>query len=147
MRRIDATQRLRAVQASPSPADLIESLDDPSPEVIRAAIARLVELEGPRAAETLRVRLLDVDLSLVADVAGALRRIGDKAVVPLAIAALGDDGYSRRLAAVRALGALSDARAADPLRPVLGDDVAGVRAAALEALAKLGGARRRRCRR
>ena len=138
MRCVDATERLRTVQTSRSPGELVESLDDPSPEVVRAAIDRLVDLEGPRAAEALRARLLDVDLSLVADVAGALRRIGDNAAAKLAIAALGHDGYSRRLAAVRALGALGDERAVGPLRPMLGDEVGGVRAAALEALAKLG---------
>jgi HEAT repeat protein len=134
----DATQRLRAAQASRSPAQLIASLDDPSPEVVRAAIARLVDLEGPRAADALRARVLDVDLSLVTDIAGALRRIRDSEVVEVAIEALGDERYSRRFAATRALGALGDARAADPLRAMLGDDVAGVRAAALEALARLG---------
>lgn len=77
LRRVDATQRLRAVQATRSPDELVRSLGDPSPEVVRAAIARLVDLEGQRAAGPLRARLFDVDLSLVADVAGALRRIGD----------------------------------------------------------------------
>ena len=137
-RRVDATQRLRAVQASRSADGLIASLDDPSPEVVRAAIDRLVELEGQGAAGPLRARLFDVDLSLVANVANALRRIGDGGVVEVAIAALGDHRYSRRLAAVRALGALTDAAAADSLRMMLKDDVAGVRAAALDALAKLG---------
>ena len=67
MRRADATARLRAVRASRSPRELIASLNDPSPEVARAAIGRLVELEGPRSADALRARLLDADLSLVAD--------------------------------------------------------------------------------
>lgn len=134
----DATRRLRAAQASQSPGRVIAWLDDPSPEIVRAAIARLVELEGPRAADALRARLLDVDLSLVADIAGALRRIGDREAVEVAIAALGDDRYSRRFAAIRALGALGDARAAHPLSSMLDDDVAGVRAAALQALGKLG---------
>lgn len=137
MRRIDATERLRAVQASASPKELTEGLDDPSPEVVRAAIDGLVGLEGQRAVAPLRARLFDVDLSLVADIATALKRIGDDAVVEDAIAALGDHRYSRRLAAIRALGALADARAADSLRTTLKDDVAGVRAAALGALAKL----------
>ncbi len=138
MRRLDATQRLRAVQASESPDELTKALDDPGPEVVRAAIGRLVELEGQGAAAALRARLFDVDLSLVADIANGLRRIGDSEVVEIAIAALGDHGYPRRLAAVRALGALADGRAADSLRMALKDDVAGVRAAALDALAGLG---------
>ena len=138
VRRVDATQRLRAVQATRSPDELVRSLDDPSPEVVRAAVARLVDLEGQRAAGALRARLFDVDLSLVADVAGALRRIGDGGAVEVAMKALRDGRYSRRLAAVRALGALGDPRAGEWLRTMLDDDVAGVRGAALDALAKLG---------
>ena len=111
MRRADATARLRAVRASRSPQELIVSLDDPSPEVVRAAIVRLAELEGPRAADPLRARLLDVDLSMVADFATALRRIGARGVVEAVIAALDDERYPRRLAAVRALGALGEKRA------------------------------------
>jgi HEAT repeat protein len=138
MRRADPTQRLRAVQGMRSAGELVESLDDPSPEVVRAAIARLVDLEGQQAARALRARLFDVDLSLVADIAGALRRIGDSGAVEVAIETLRDGRYSRRLAAVRALGPLGDPRAAESLRTVLEDDVAGVRAAAVEALATLG---------
>ena len=138
MRRADATARLRAVQASRSPQELTDALDDPSPEVVRAAIGRLAELEGPRAADPLQVRMLDADLSLVADFAKALKRIGAGGVVEAAIAALGDERYSRRLAAVRALGALGDRRAVAHVRTKLNDDVAGVRAAALDALAQLG---------
>jgi len=138
VRRGDATARLRAVQASRSPQELTDALDDPSPEVVRAAIGRLAELEGPRAADPLQVRMLDADLSLVADFAKALKRIGAGGVVEAAIAALGDERYSRRLAAVRALGALGDRRAVAHVRTKLNDDVAGVRAAALDALAQLG---------
>jgi len=138
VRRADATERLRAVQTTRAPGELVASLEDPSPEVVRAAITRLVDLEGPRAAGALRERLLDVDLSLVADVAGALRRIGDGGAVEVAVDALADGRYSRRLAAVRALGALGDPRAAPRVRTMLDDDVAGVRSATLDALARLG---------
>jgi HEAT repeat protein len=138
MRRVDATQRLRAVHGTRSPDELVRSLDDPSPEVVRAAIARLVDLEGQWAAGPLRARLFDVDLSLVADLAGALRRIGDGGAVEVAMEALRDGRYSRRLAAVRALGALGDPRAGECLRTMLDDDVGGVRGAALDALARLG---------
>ena len=138
MRRADATARLLAVQASRSPQELTDALDDPSPEVVRAAIGRLAELEGPRAADALRARLLDADLSLVADFANALKRIGARGVVEAATAALGDERYSRRLAAVRTVGALGDRRAVAHVRTKLDDEVAGVRAAALDALAQLG---------
>ncbi len=138
MRRADATARLLAVQASRSPQELTDALDDPSPEVVRAAIGRLAELEGPRAADALRARLLDADLSLVADFANALKRIGARGVVEAATAALGDERYSRRLAAVRTVGAVGDRRAVAHVRTKLDDEVAGVRAAALDALAQLG---------
>ena len=108
--------------------------------MVRAAIERLVDLEGKRATQPLRVRLLDADLSVVADIARALRRIGAGGVVEAAVAALSDERYSRRLAAVRALGALGGERAVAHLRTKLDDDVAGVRAAALDALAQLGDA-------
>jgi HEAT repeat protein len=126
------------VQASRSSRALIESLDDPSPEVARAAVRRIEEIDGPSAADALRARLLSADLSLVADIAKALRRIGDGRAVDLAIAGLTGEPYTRRLAAARALGALADARAAFMLRVALQDSVAGVRVAALEALAEIG---------
>jgi len=136
----DATERLRAVQGSCSSRGLIESLDDPSPEVARAAVRRIEEVDGSNAADALRARLLSADLSLVADIAKALRRIGDSRAVDLAIAGLTGEPYTRRLAAARALGALADARAAFMLRIALQDAVAGVRVAALEALAQIAGA-------
>ena len=134
----DATDRLRAVQVSSSSSALIESLDDPSPEVARAAVRRIAEIDGPSAADALLARLLSVDLSLVEDIAKALRRIGDSRAVDLAIAGLTGKPYTRRLAAARALGALADARAAFMLRIALQDAVSGVRVAALDALAEIG---------
>jgi HEAT repeat protein len=86
----------------------------------------------------LRDRLFDVDLAVVAHIACALKRIGDREAIENAVAALDDPRYSRRFAAIRALGAFADPRAAGPLRARLGDEVAGVRVATLEALAKLG---------
>ena len=59
-------------------------------------------------------------------------------MVEAATAALGDERYSRRLAAVRTVGALGDRRAVAHVRTKLDDEVAGVRAAALDALAQLG---------
>jgi len=135
---MDATQRLRAVQASTSTEKLTQALEDPSPEVVRAAIGRLVDLRGHAAANALRAALFDVDLSLVGDIAKALQRVGDGGVAEMAIEALGDERSTRRLAAIRALGAISTARAASWLQSALDDDVAGVRSASLDALARLG---------
>jgi HEAT repeat protein len=136
-RRPDATERLRAVQASRSSRALIESLDEPSPEVARAAVRRIEEIDGQSAVDALRARLLTADLSLVADIAKALRRIGDSRAVDLAIAGLTGEPYTRRLAAATALGALADARGTFMLRIALQDAIAGVRVAALDALAQI----------
>jgi len=137
MRIADPTERARAVHASESPTAIVQALCDPSPEVARAAIRRLVDLEGSRAGDVLRARLLVVELSLVADVAAALRAIGDTVAVDVAIGGLSDDVYTHRLAAALALGALGEHRAAEPVRAALRDPIAGVRAAALGALMKL----------
>ncbi len=138
MSRPDATERLRAVLASQSRSELVQSLDDPSPGVARAAIRRLADIDGEYAAPELRARLLRADLSLVVDIASALRRIGDDRAIDLALAGLRDELYTRRLAAALALGALGDVRAAGALRGALHDEIAGVRRAALGALADIG---------
>jgi HEAT repeat protein len=133
----DPAGRVRAVRASRSVADVERALEDPSPEVVRAAVARLVEIEGFRAAQTLRARLLTSDLTVVPDVAVALQRLGDAEAVEVAICALGDVLSSQRLAAALALGVMGDLRAREPLRAALDDQLAGVRVTALGALAKL----------
>ena len=125
------------MQASRSARELIDSLDDPSPEVVRAAIGRLVELGGGAQRTRCEPGFWTLTV-LVADFTNALKRIGAGGVIEAATTALGDERYSRRLAAVRVLGAVGDQRAAAQLRMVLEDGVAGVRAAALEALAQLG---------
>jgi HEAT repeat protein len=137
-RRPDATQRLQAVLASSTRSELVQSLDDPSPEVARAAIKRLVEVEGERVAAELRARVLTADLSLVGDLAKALRQIGDREAAEIAIAGLREEPYTRRLAAARAAAALGDERAVEALRAALRDEIAGVRVAALDALAEIG---------
>lgn len=138
--RPDATQRLRGVLNSRGRDDLIKAIDDPSPEVARAAIGRLVELEGQGAAPLLRGRLLDAEVSLVPDLARTLQRVSDAHAVDAAIAGLRAEGYTRRLAAAVALEVFAEPRSADALRHALTDEIAGVRAAALRALARLGAA-------
>ena len=134
MRRRDVTERMLVAQSSESTAQVIDALDDPSVEVARAAVTRLAELDGSCAVSALRERLLNSDLSLVADIARTLRGCGDPTVIDLAITGLGQQPYTRRLAAARALAALADRRSADPLRAGLHDPVAGVRVGVLAAL-------------
>jgi HEAT repeat protein len=133
--------RLEAVRSARTTEELIAALDDPSPEVARAAIAGLQRRYPDRAAGELRSRLLSADPSLTAELAGALQRLGDRAALELAVAGLSQARLATRLAAARALGVLgmlAPDRARAALRGALGDHVAGVRAAALDALAQLG---------
>ena len=135
---MDATERLRAVLSSDSAVALGDALTDPSPDIVRAAIRRLADVEGRDAAEALRRRMLTADLSVVEDIAKALRQLEDTRAVPVAIAGLAERRYTVRLAAALALGVLADRRGVAPLCRTLQDGVSGVRAAALAALARLG---------
>ena len=137
-RTADPAQRCRAVLSTHSAVALSDWMDDPSPDVVRAAITRLTEIEGVGAAPSLRARLLSADLSVTVDIARALRRLGDGAALQVAIDGLGAEQPSVRRAAVQALGALGDQAAAVALGAALRDPAAGVRAAALEALVDVG---------
>jgi HEAT repeats len=141
-RRSDPTKRLLDVRSSRSRAELIAALDDPSPEVARAAVAGLAQLGGTRPARALQERLLTADPSVVPDIAVALARLGDPAAADLAIAGLSQQPYTRRLAAARALAVLADTRAIEALHAALRDPVAGVRVAVLASLAELGASER-----
>ena len=123
--------------ASCSARELTASIDDPSPDVARAAIGRLVELEGADAEPVLEARLLESDLSIVADIARALKPVASTRTIELAVSGLSEDVYTRRLAAARVLGLIGDRSAIGPLRRALEDEVAGVRVEVLGALAKL----------
>ena len=131
------TARFRAVLVSRSRSHLIASLDDPSPRIAGAAAQRLAELEGTRAGPVLCEQLLRADLSAVPTMARALRRLGERHAVDLAIASLSDQRYTRRLAAALALGELADQSAVGPLCAALADEIAGVRVAALDALVQV----------
>lgn len=134
----DPNARLHAVAQSSGVAALTQALHDSSPEVARAAIRRLVELEGSGAAAPLRAALLDADVALVADLAKALHGLGDANAVELALGSLTDEPYTHRLAAVIALGICGDRDTRPSLCRALGDQISAVRAAALQALMRLG---------
>ncbi|MDA8068836.1 MAG: HEAT repeat domain-containing protein [Actinomycetota bacterium] len=135
---LDASARLRAVMATGDEAMLVRALSDTSPDVARAAIRRLVELAGPLAAPALRAVLLDADTAIVADLARALRDLGDPQVIAIATAGLAAEHYTRRLAAALTLGIVADALVVPDLCRALSDPIAAVRAAAGEALLRLG---------
>lgn len=83
------------MQTTTSPAEPIDAIGDPSLEVARAAISRLADIEGGRAATALRERLLTSDLSLTRHIARTLRRIGDPTAADAAITGL-HGGQPRR---------------------------------------------------
>jgi HEAT repeat protein len=103
-------------------------------DAARLALCRLGE-------EELHTLLRDQAPSVRSRIAAAVAAQADTRFVPELIDFLGDPEYGVQLAAVRALGALSDARAVDALTAVLGttDDDA-LPAAAADALGRIGGA-------
>ena len=134
----DPSVRLRSVAKSTDPQALSTALGDSSPDVARAAIRRLVELEGTKAAPALRAVLLDADVALTADLAKALRELNDSEATKLARFGLGDERYTHRLAGAITLGIVGDAEVRPDLAAALSDPIAAVRAAALEALMRVG---------
>jgi HEAT repeat protein len=138
----DPSARLRAILALPDSPEalpaLLAAVDDQSPEVAKAALARLPRFAGPADAAYLRERLLAVDLAVVREWAGALRELGDGVSVVTAIRGLRAPRVATRMAAAIALGELRDTRAVKPLIGALEDPVAGVRRSALGSLAMLG---------
>lgn len=134
----DPSARLRAVLGCTDPETLSEALRDSSLDVARAAIRRLVEVEGTAAAGRLREVLFDADVALVSDLAKALRELHDHETVSIARASLDDERYTHRLAGVITLGLADDLSARPDLCRALDDPVAAVRAGAVQALVRLG---------
>ena len=134
--------RLRAVRALPESSaslqPLLEAVQDPSPEVAKAALDRLTRYAGPADAAYLRERLLAADLSVIREWAAALAAMGDPISVMTAVRGLRAESVGTRIAAAVALGELCDPRAVPPLVDALGDPIAGVRRCAVESLAMLG---------
>jgi HEAT repeat protein len=134
----DPTARLRTVAVSRDAGTLARALRDSSPDVARAAIRRVLELDGVWAAPVLRAVLFDADTAIVADLAKALRDHNDPETLELARGSLNDERYTHRLTGAVTLGIAGDASVRPDLRRALGDPIAAVRAAALEALTRLG---------
>lgn len=123
-------------------------VQDPSPEVRRAAVTALARMGPDVAAEMLRLALADEDASVRAAAAAALVVGAEPAVLPDLERLLSDDDASVRAAAVRAIAGFEATLAADPkarerveglLRHALAD-VAGVAIAAVEAFERIGAA-------
>jgi HEAT repeat protein len=135
------SERLQAVLELPvdheSCAELVAALDDPSLEVVRAALTRLVLAGRSAEASAIRSRMLHCDLALVRDYAWALRGLDADGGAAAALVALGDERYRLRLAGALALEVLAREQDAQSLRSALTDPIAAVRAAALRALRRL----------
>jgi HEAT repeat protein len=140
----DPSARLHAVLSAPaaagdpgSLAPLLQAVDDPSLDVARAALRRLVELAGRRETVLLRGRLLDVDIGLVGDVAATLRALSDTGAADVVAAGLGAASTTTRHKAAVAARELRDPSSRPALVRALSDRSTPVRRVALEALARL----------
>jgi HEAT repeat protein len=139
--RLDPSERLRRVRSLPSEhascAALLAAVADVSLDVARAALRRLAPLAGPAEIDALRSQMLELDIGIVGDVAGALRKLGDPGASRVAVAALKDEsGFKRQKAAV-ALRKLRDPKTREPLHGALHDGEAAVRRSVVEALGQL----------
>jgi hypothetical protein len=140
-RRPDATGRLKAVLALPEGQEscpaLLAAVGDPSLDVARAALQRLVRVGCAREAEALRERLFTVDIGLVPDCARTLRALGDRESAAVASARLSDPLPATRKTAALALRELAEPSARGALCVALADTNASVRASVVDALARL----------
>lgn len=140
-RHADPSERLRRVRSLPaepaSCAPLLAAVSDVSLDVARAALRRLAPLAGATEIETLRSRMLDLDIGIVGAVAATLRELGDTEASSRAVEALErESGFMRQKAAV-ALRELRDPRSRQPLLTALHDQGAAVRRSAVDALGRL----------
>jgi HEAT repeat protein len=117
---------------------LLAAAHDPSVDVARRALGWLAHDGGPAERRALRDLVWTCDPMLVTDVAGALRALGDRDTVDVAIGRLAERPTAERCRAARVLERFADRRASSALRAALDDEDASVRCAALDALARLG---------
>ncbi|MBU7025234.1 MAG: HEAT repeat domain-containing protein, partial [Theionarchaea archaeon] len=101
---------------------LINSLQDTSEEVRKAAVKSLGRTGGERAIELLIRLLQDDDSRLREGAAAALGKVRDPRVVDPLIYALEDQEERVRRAAVKALGMLRDKKALEPLLRALKEE-------------------------
>jgi HEAT repeat protein len=137
----DPSERLRQLLALPADASarapLLEAVGDVSLDVARQALRRLVPLAGPAEIARLRERMLGLDVGIVADVAAALRALGDDDAVGVAVAGLAAASWFDRQKAALALRELQAPTARAALVDALADLAPPVRRVALEALLRL----------
>jgi HEAT repeat protein len=117
-------------------SQLATELGSDKEETAVAAAKRLGELGGPGAADALAAALaLGMRPAVAAQALTALGKIHDPRTLPVVSGWVGNTNVPVRIAAVKALGPMADARGVDLLIERLGDPANLVRAAAAEALA------------
>ena len=138
--RADASQRLLAVRALPVTAASLEALvaaaHDPTVEVAREAIGRLIALGEP-ARRALRQLVWAAEPVLTDQLAHGLAGLHDPDPIGEARVRLRSPRYSERVAAVAVLDAYADPANASLLRDAATDEIAAVRHRALIAIRRL----------
>ncbi|HEX5323714.1 MAG TPA: HEAT repeat domain-containing protein, partial [Capsulimonadaceae bacterium] len=115
-----AVAQLGRLKAPVAVEELVRALDDVALPVREQAAEALGAIGDARAVGPLVTKLTDPASGIATIAAVALGRIGDESALPaLAAAAQLEGPQSRRLAAIEALGSLSDSRAADVLLPFI----------------------------
>ena len=137
--------RLRAIQALGEVGDeraldeLLETLGDDDPDVVRAASRAVLARDRDYASERLAEALSSPNRRIAETAAAVLVGMGEEALEPLVSRLSSLDAQARRLA-VEGLGNIGEVAAVHVLLPLLETDPeADVRVATLEAGARLGG--------
>ena len=98
---------------------LARFLDNDSPNVVMAAIAGLQRFDSARAVETLERKLLDGPTNVRLAALGAMEAIGNDAIVPAVVDALGHRTLNVRTRAAEILARLSQERRIDFSRTIV----------------------------
>ncbi len=134
--RVQAAERLGRLKTPLAVEELVRALDDVALTVREQAALALGEIRDPRATLPLVSKLADASSGISGHAATALGKIGDKAALPALAAAAQLGPPTRRLAAMEALGRLSDGSVTEILSVLLRDPDAAIRTAAIRALAE-----------
>ncbi len=113
-----------AIGGEPQLNAVVETVEDPDPNVQLAAIAALRNMQQRSGAPALRGKIADANPHVRAASARAIGDLGDKESVPLLIGLLRDPNGFVRGAAAEALGKIGDQSAVTPVLTVLSGDQA-----------------------
>lgn len=133
----DAAEALGYTGSAAAVEPLTNLTTHPAPEVRRAAVEALRELDATEAAPVVAGALRDTDNNVRAAAAWALQPLGSEAEVPALAAALRDRDVNVRRAAVEALGAIGGDDAVEALVRVTREDP-HIREVAVDALRATG---------